>query len=71
MRINTELHARFCRQLKAWREYFGWTQTALAKALNFKPAYISQLEKGVNSPTLDTVESVAKAFGLSNERFMY
>ena len=69
--IKTELHRRFCRQMKAWREYFGWTQTALASILNVKPSVVSQLESGRNSPTLDTEEAVAFALGLSTERFMY
>ena len=69
--INSELHGRFCRQLKAWRLHNGWTQTALAKVMEVRPAYVSQLESGVNSPSLDTVEEVAGAFGLTPERFMY
>lgn len=62
--INTELHGIFCRQLKAWREHVGISQSELARRLKMRPSMVCQLEAGVNSPTLDTVEKVAKALGV-------
>ena len=70
--INTELHGTFCRQLKAWREHVGISQSELARRMHVKPSLICQLESGVNSPTLDTVERVAKALGVKKiENFLF
>ncbi len=71
MAINSELHRRFCDQMKGWREYHGWTQTELAKRLNVKPSVVSQLESGRYAPRLDTVENVATKLGLSVAQFLF
>ena len=69
--INSELHRRFCEQLKAWREYHGWTQTELAKRLKVKPSVVSQLESGRYAPRLDTVETCSKVLGLEVGQFLF
>jgi transcriptional regulator with XRE-family HTH domain len=48
--------------LKALRTARGLTQTALAKKLKMKQAYIAQLESGAeDNPTLATLRRLAKA----------
>jgi len=52
----------FAMNLKALRTARGLTQTALAKKMKIKQAYIAQLETGVeNNPTLGTLQRLAKA----------
>ena len=65
MAIHTDLHARFCRNLRQRRKELGLTQTDLAKALGVKQPVIAALEGGRNNPSLDRVEEIAKALSLS------
>lgn len=47
-------------------ELKGWTQTELAKESGLGTAYVNQLLTGrKKSPTLDTLERLASAFGVS------
>ena len=42
----------------------GWSQRKLADLLGYEQAYIQQLERGLKSPTLRTLEVFARAFSL-------
>ena len=42
----------------------GWSQIKLAEILGYDERYVRQLEQGTKSPTLRTLENIAKAFGL-------
>ncbi len=51
------------RVLKRWREMFGMSQTALAKALKISPSVISDYEAGRRkSPGATTVRRIVRAF---------
>jgi predicted transcriptional regulator len=65
--INTELHGRFCRNIRSRRLELGLTQAQLAAKMGVQQPIIARLEAGGSAPTLDTVESVAKSLGLSPE----
>lgn len=43
----------------------GWSQTELAQAIGTKQPVISRLEKGITNPSIDTLQKVARALGLS------
>ena len=62
--INSELHARFCANIKSRRNALELTQVELAKRLNVSQPTVAQMESGSWVPTLDTVEAVAKALEL-------
>ena len=49
--------------LKELREENGITQKQLAQACGLSPQCISALEKGINSPTLQTISALKKFFG--------
>ena len=70
MAINSKLHARFCEQAKAYREYHGWTQMALAEMLEVKPSVVSQAESGRCCPRANTIERYAAVFGVTWETFL-
>ena len=70
MAINSKLHARFCEQAKAYREYHGWTQAAMAESLEVKASVVSQMESGRFCPTADTIEKYADVFGVTWETFL-
>ncbi|HUX15132.1 MAG TPA: helix-turn-helix transcriptional regulator, partial [Phycisphaerae bacterium] len=42
------------------------TQRELARLLDVSDAYVSQLLNGDNTPTLETVEKIARALGTTN-----
>jgi transcriptional regulator with XRE-family HTH domain len=69
--VNSELHAIFCRQMRAYRLSYQWSQSRLATEMKTQQPVVCALEGGRNTPTVDTVESVAKAFGISVERFLF
>jgi transcriptional regulator with XRE-family HTH domain len=48
-------------KLKELRTQQGMSQTAMAKKVRVKQAYIAMLEKGQENPTLDVLERLAKA----------
>ena len=45
----------------------GLSQGKIAKALGVHPTYISQIERGIRNPTLNNIERIAKAIGVSIE----
>lgn len=42
----------------------GWSQRTLADLLGYGQTYISQLERGLKSPTVRTLEVFARAFSM-------
>jgi transcriptional regulator with XRE-family HTH domain len=47
------------------REKLGLTGAALADKANISPAMVSQIENDQSEPSLDTLESIAQALGVS------
>ncbi len=52
-------------KLKKLREARGLTQATLAKRARITREYVSKLESGRASPTLVTLERIAKSLGLT------
>jgi transcriptional regulator with XRE-family HTH domain len=55
----------FGRNVRAVRKEKDWTQEHLAFEAGVKRAYLSEIESGKRNPTLDVVEKIAKALGVS------
>ena len=47
--------------VKVFREYRGMTQTQLADAAGLRQAYVSQIEAGSRSGTVDVLKRIAEA----------
>jgi transcriptional regulator with XRE-family HTH domain len=60
----------FARALVKLREQRGLSQEALGLEIGLHRTYISQLERGINSPTLRTIHSLASFFGISLVAFI-
>ena len=60
----TQLRMQFARRLKALRIEKQMTQEDLAKAAGVSTAFISSVERGIHSPSFDTLESIASALGV-------
>ena len=50
--------------VKAWREYRGQTQEALAVLAGISKAYLCQIETGKRIGAVKTIKAVAKALGV-------
>lgn len=50
--------------IKIIRVFNGMNQQVLAKALGISDSYLSQIESGKRTPTLDTIKSVSREFGV-------
>lgn len=53
------------KKIKSLRQAHGWTQEQLAEYAELHVSYIVLLEKGANRATIETLEKLAKAFGIS------
>lgn len=62
---RSPLHARIGRRVRARRKQKGWTQAHLAEAVGCSNHFISGIERGVDSPSLLTLETVADALSTS------
>ena len=58
------LEKSFGEELRKAREQAGLSQEKLGFDSGYHPTYISQLERGMKSPTLKAIFSLAKAVGL-------
>ncbi len=61
---------RFGKNMKKIREAKGMSQGDIYRATKIERAYISNLEAGKQNPTLETMEKIAKALGVSVEQLL-
>ena len=59
------LQIEFGKRLREIRQERGLTQGQLATLLKIKQSTLSDLEKGLHAPTLETVEHVAKTLRIA------
>jgi len=67
VRRRSQLHTwkiMFGQALKLLRRYQGLNQTALAKKLDVSRSYISELENGNKTPSLDLLNRYANIFNI-------
>lgn len=58
---DSQLHRKFCVNLREKRKLAGLTQVELANAIGMSQPQYTNVELGKNIPGLDVVERVAKA----------
>lgn len=56
---------RFGLNLRNLREQKGWSQEKLAEKSGLHRTYISGLERGIRNPTIDILQEVANALGVT------
>lgn len=66
--MRREIKAAIGDALRAKREKLGISQEELAERAGVDRTYISILERGLKSPTLDTLERICSALGTLPER---
>jgi transcriptional regulator with XRE-family HTH domain len=60
-----DLRKKFGKRLQTLRRQAGLTQEQLAEATEISVDFISLVERGINSPSFDNLEKLAKALGVS------
>lgn len=60
-RRNLRVLKRFGTVVNVRREAIGMSQAALAEASGLSDSYVSQLERGLKSPSLDAIMAIANA----------
>ena len=53
------------KKIRSLRQAHGWTQENLAEYADLHVSYIVLLENGSNRATIETLDKLAKAFGIS------
>lgn len=57
----TQLRSQFAKRLKTLRIEKQLTQEELAEITGLSTSFISSMERGINAPSFETLESLAKA----------
>lgn len=60
----SELRAQFGRRLRQLRRQKDLTQEQLAEAAGISVDMLSNIERGVNAPSFETLEKLAKVLGV-------
>lgn len=53
------------KRIKSLRKEAGMSQEELAFKASISPAHLGQIERALKNPTLDTIDSIAQALGVS------
>lgn len=61
----TQLRSQFAKRLKTRRIEKQLTQEELAEITGLSTSFISSMERGINAPSFETLESIAKALDVS------
>lgn len=65
-----ELRILLCKNLKAIRQQRGISQEKLAELANLHRTYISSVERGQRNISIDNIERIANALGVSAETLL-
>ncbi|MFN8458455.1 MAG: helix-turn-helix transcriptional regulator [Anaerolineae bacterium] len=65
----SKLRSLFGKRVRQLRRLKDMTQEELAEAVGISPEFISNLERGVNSPSFDTLEKLAEALDVAPVEF--
>jgi transcriptional regulator with XRE-family HTH domain len=60
-----QLRSQFAKRLKTLRTEKRLTQEELARITGLSTSFVSTLERGINAPSFETLESIAKALEVS------
>jgi transcriptional regulator with XRE-family HTH domain len=59
-----DLRKNFGQRLKALRQQAGLTQEQLAEAADISVDFLSLVERGINAPSFENLERLAKVLGI-------
>jgi transcriptional regulator with XRE-family HTH domain len=64
------LRVAFGKNVRRIREEKQWSQEHLAEISGLHRTYISGIERGIRNPTLEIVELISKALGVTSSRLV-
>ena len=59
-----DVQARLGSRVRDLRQQRGWTQETLGERAGISYKFIGEIERGVGNPTVDSIDQIAKAFGI-------
>ncbi|MBN1310787.1 MAG: helix-turn-helix transcriptional regulator [Anaerolineae bacterium] len=65
----SSLRAKFGKQLRRIRKRRDLTQEQLAEIVDVSPEFISNVERGINAPSFETLEKLAEALRVAIKDF--
>lgn len=69
--MNTEeLLVKIGRKVRLERLRLGWTQEELAEKLEMSASFVSQIERGVRSVSIETLECLGQVLGVNSADFL-
>ena len=68
--MNNKAVQKFGKNMKKVREAKKISQGDIYRATKIERAYISNLEAGKQNPTLETMEKIANALGVSTDKLL-
>jgi len=60
-----DIHSRLARNLRTLRKQKGLSQEAFADEAGLHRTYVSDLERGRRNPSLEVIDKLAKALGVT------
>jgi transcriptional regulator with XRE-family HTH domain len=64
------LREKVCKNIREARDRKGWSQAELARRCRVTPRYISSLEKDSRNLTLETLETICTALGVTVDELL-
>lgn len=69
--MNTgELLVKIGKKVRLERLRLGWTQEELAEKLDMSASFVSQIERGVRSVSIETLECLGRVLGVNSADFL-
>lgn len=60
----SDVQARLGAHVRNLRQQRGWTQEALGERAGLSYKFIGEIERGIGNPTIDSIDQIARAFGI-------
>jgi len=61
---NIDIKKNIGKSLRYYRKQKGFSQYELAERTNVSQSYISEIERGMKVPSLETIEEIAEVLGI-------
>lgn len=62
--VNTPLRIQFGANVRSLRQASGLSQEAFSDKCGFARSYMSRIERGISNPSIDALETLARALGV-------
>ena len=60
----SDVQARLGARVRDLRQQRRWTQEALGERAGLSYKFIGEIERGIGNPTIDSIDQIARAFGI-------